>query len=457
MGNLTNIKDAVSRFIENNSLLDIQAGKVLVALSGGADSVCLLHLLGCIGYDCEAVHCNFHLRGKESCRDEDFVKSLCERLGVKLYTKGFNTVQYAAEKSVSIEMAARELRYSYFKDLLAETGAQAVAVGHHRDDNVETLLLNIVRGSGIHGLCGIPSRNGKIVRPLLCVSRNEILDYLECKGLDFVTDSSNKLDVFSRNKIRLDVMPILNTINLSASANIASAIENLNEACKIYDKAVKEDISRCVTVVGNTRLVDIEKVGECVSPRSVVHEILNPLGFTRSQEEDIMKAMKGNPGRMFSAKKWRLLIDRSRMVIAPVKTEGPEIERKFRFASHEGTMLIDGCGTICYRIVDKEDLTINPDKRFAYLDVDKMHGPLTVRTVHQGDIFSPFGLHGTKLLSDFMTDIKLTRFEKEKQKVICDGSEIAWVVGERSSEKFRVDSTTKKILVMELVKDDNLF
>lgn len=452
MGNLTNIEECVSRFIGDNQLLDIQAGKVLVALSGGADSVCLLLVLKSVGYDCGAIHCNFHLRGKESYRDEGFVRLLCEKLGVELYVKGFNTVQYAAERGISIEMAARELRYSYFKDVLEESGAQAVAVGHHRDDNVETLLLNLVRGSGIHGMCGIPPRNGKIVRPLLCVSRKDILDYLERKGQEYVTDSSNKLDIFSRNKIRLDVLPVLNTINLSASANMASAIEHLNEACKVYDKAINEDISRCLRAVGNTRLIDIKKVEECVSPRSVMHEILSPLGFTRSQEEDIIKAMKGNPGHIFSAKKWRLLIDRGQMIIAPTQTEEVEIERKFRFASHEGTMLIDGCGTINYKIIDKEQLVINPDKRFAYLDVDKMHGPLTIRTVRLGDTFSPFGLHGTKLLSDFMTDIKLSRFEKEVQKVICDGSEIAWVVGERSSEIFRVDSNTKKVLVLELVR-----
>ncbi|MCM1311439.1 MAG: tRNA lysidine(34) synthetase TilS [Bacteroides sp.] len=452
MGNLTNIEDSVSRFIEDNSLLDIQAGKVLVALSGGADSVCLLLLLRNLGYECEAIHCNFYLRGKESRRDEDFVKMLCEQLRVKLYVKGFNTVQYAADRGISIEMAARELRYSYFSEVLEESGAQAVAVGHHRDDNVETLLLNIVRGSGIHGMCGIPSRNGKIVRPLLCVSRNDIVDYLERKGQEYVVDSTNKLDVFSRNKIRLDVMPVLSTINLSASANIAFAIEHLNEACKVYDKAIREDISKCLRTVGNTRLIDVKRVEECVSPRSVMHEILSPLGFTRSQEEDIAKAMNGTPGRLFSAKKWRLLIDRGQIVIAPIQTEEVEIERKFRFASHEGTMLIDGCGTINYKIIDRENLVINPDKRFAYLDVDKMHGPLTIRTVHQGDSFSPFGLHGTKLLSDFMTDIKLTRFEKETQKVICDGNEIAWVVGERSSEIFRVDSNTKKVLVLELIR-----
>ncbi len=452
MGNLTNIEESVSGFIGDNLLLDIQAGKVLVALSGGADSVCLLLVLKSIGYECEAIHCNFYLRGKESRRDEDFVRLLCKQLGIKLYVKGFNTVQYAEERSISIEMAARELRYSYFKDILEDTGAQAVAVGHHRDDNVETLLLNLVRGSGIHGMCGIPPRNGKVVRPLLCISHNEILDYLERKGQEYVTDSTNKLDIFSRNKIRLDVMPILSTINLSASANMAFAIEHLNEACKVYDKAIHEDISRCLRTVGNTRLIDIKKVEECISPRSVIHEILNPLGFTRSQEEDVIKAMKGNPGRMFSAKTWRLLIDRGQMIIAPNQTEDVEVERKFRFASHEGTILIDGCGTINYKIIDKEHLSINPDKRFAYLDVDKMHGPLTIRTVHQGDTFSPFGLHGTKLLSDFMTDIKLSRFEKEIQKVICDGNEIAWVVGERSSEIFRVDSTTRKVLVLELVR-----
>lgn len=448
MGNSLNIEETVSRFIEKNSLLDKEE-KVLVAVSGGADSVGLLTMLLKLGYKCEAVHCNFHLRGKESQRDEDFVVDLCKKLDIQLHLRGFNTAQYGVRHGISIEMAARALRYAYFDELIDQCNAQCIAVAHHRDDNVETLLLNLVRGSGLKGVRGIQPRNGKIIRPFLCISRDDICKYLERNGIEYVTDSSNKLDVFSRNKIRLDVMPILNSINLSASANIAASIENLNEAYKVYEKAIREDISKCVTSLGNTFVVNIEKLSECTSPRSVIHEILNPLGFSNSQEDNILRSMKGESGKIFSAKQWRLLIDRSQLIIAPFTSEDKDIVKKFRFASHEGTIQIEGCGTILYKVQDASDVSINPDKSFAYFDADKMHGPLTIRSVHSGDYFSPFGFRGKKLLSDFMTDLKFTRFEKETQKVMCDGDEIAWVIGERSSDKFKIDQNTKKVLSLE--------
>lgn len=446
------LKDKVSKFIENNTLLK-SGDKVLVALSGGADSVFLIKMLCDLGYECEAAHCNFHLRGKESQRDEDFVRELCRSLNVRLHTKDFNTAIYATDKGISIEMAARELRYAFFEQLAEEYGAQAIAVGHHRDDNVETLLLNIVRGTGIRGVRGIQPRNGKIIRPLLCLSHEDITSHLERIGMEYVTDSSNKLDVYSRNKIRLNVMPILSTVNFAASENIAMTIDNLGEACKIYENAVKESIAKCLTVVGNTQVVDIKTLLCEVSPRSILHEILSPLGFTNAQVFDILRAAEGGePGRMFGAKQWRLLIDRGQIIIAPQPDESADIEYKFRFASHSGCMRFDGFGLIRYNIVDNVNLEFKTDKNFAYFDVDKMHGPLTIRTVQQGDSFTPFGLKGTKLLSDFMTDIKLNRFEKENQKVMCDANQIAWVIGKRSSDIFRVDETTKKVLILEFVR-----
>lgn len=453
MTHTISLQDKVSKFIDIHSLLR-PSDKVLVALSGGADSVFLLKILCDLGYECEAAHCNFHLRGKESQRDEDFVRNLCQQLKVRLHTKDFNTAVYASDNGISIEMAARELRYAFFEQLAEENGAQAIAVGHHRDDNVETLLLNIVRGTGIRGVRGIQPRNGKIVRPLLCLSHEDITSHLERIGVDYVTDSSNKLDVYSRNKIRLNVMPVLSTVNFAASENIAMSIDNLGEACKIYEHAVKESVARCLTVVGNTQILDINKLMAEVSPRSIIHEILSPLGFTNAQVLDILRAAEsGEPGRMFGAKQWRLLIDRGQIIIAPQPAESADIEYKFRFASHTGCMRFEGFGLLRYNIVDNVGIEFKNDKNFAYLDVDKMHGPLTIRKVQQGDSFTPFGLKGTKLLSDFMTDIKLNRFEKENQKVMCDGNQIAWVIGKRSSDIFRVDENTKKVLILELVRE----
>ncbi len=452
MATTLSLKEKVSNFIESNSLLTPGA-KVLVAVSGGSDSIYLLKVLHDLGYNCEAVHCNFHLRGRESLRDEEFVRGYCEKLGIKLHKTDFNTAFYATDKGISLEMACRELRYAYFDKLLDESEAEAIALGHHKDDNVETLLLNIVRGTGILGVRGIQPKNGRLVRPLLCVSHDEITAHLKNNNIAYVTDSTNHLDVYNRNKIRLNVMPILRTINLAASENMAVTIDNLSEAYKIYEHAIKQSIELCLTTNGDTHTINIQRLLDNVSPRSVLHEILSPLGFTNSQESDILRATKGESGRIFNAKQWRLLIDRKNIIIAPMPNEDANIEQKFRFASHSGSMIVEGLGRIKYNIVDNTGIEFKADKAFAYLDVDKMQGPLTIRTVHPGDTFIPFGLKGTKLLSDFMTDIKLNRFEKESQKVMCDGNDIAWVIGKRSIDIYRVDASTKKVLILELQKD----
>ncbi len=451
MATTLSLKEKVSNFIESHSLLTPGA-KVLVAVSGGSDSIYLLHVLHELGYNCEAVHCNFHLRGKESMRDEEFVRRFCEDLGIKLHKTDFNTVFYATDKGISLEMACRELRYAYFDTLLDECGAEAIALGHHKDDNVETLLLNIVRGTGILGVRGIQPKNGRLVRPLLCLSHDEITTHLHRNHLEYVTDSTNYLDVYNRNKIRLNVMPILRSINLAAAENMAITIENLSEAYKVYEQAIKQSVAECFTSNGDTHTIKIDKLLANVSPKSVLHEILAPFGFTNTQEADILRATKSEPGRIFNAKKWRLLIDRGQIIIAPLPNEDANIVQKFRFVSHSGYLSIDGLGQIKYDIVDNNNIVFNTGHEFAYFDVDKMHGPFTIRTVHQGDTFIPFGLKGTKLLSDFMTDIKLNRFEKESQKVMCDGNDIAWVIGKRSSDIYRVDESTKKVLILELMK-----
>ena len=227
----------VEAFVAENRLLHPQ-DRVLVALSGGADSVGLLLMLRELGYTVESAHCNFHLRGAESQRDEEFVRRLCQRLDIPLHVREFDTTAYAHSQGMSIEMAARELRYGWFDQLCQERGISNVATAHHADDNVETLLLNLVRGTGLQGLCGIPPRNGRVVRPLLSVWRNDIVRYLEQKGQDYVTDSTNLQTDFTRNKIRLEVLPLLRQLNPAADANLQRCIENLAEVQKVYRASV---------------------------------------------------------------------------------------------------------------------------------------------------------------------------------------------------------------------------
>ena len=284
----------VGRFIEQQGLLQ-KDEKVLVALSGGADSVFLLLALKMLGYPCLAAHCNFHLRGAESLRDERFVRELCTRNDVKLHVTHFDTEAYAKEKRQSIELAARNLRYGFFKELMQAEGCQALAVGHHKDDNVETFLLNAVRKTGVRGLCGIKPVNvneqgSKVVRPLLCVEKKEIEDCLRSMGEAWVTDSTNLTEEASRNKIRLSVVPVLKSINMAAVDNLCDTMRNLNEVMRIYEAEMERCKNVCAKWERDTLIINREKLATCVSPISVLHELLSPLGFNETQIQNLLTA-----------------------------------------------------------------------------------------------------------------------------------------------------------------------
>lgn len=421
------VQEKVRNFIDTHQLLS-KGARVVVGLSGGPDSVCLARMLDCLGYEVVAMHCNFHLRGEESMRDEQFVTNLCQQRGWKLYRTDFDTESYARQQGISIEMAAREYRYDWFHQLQKEVEAEAIAVGHHRDDNVETLILNLTRGTGIRGLCGMQPKNGEVVRPLLCLTREEILSYLQDIGQEYVTDHTNLEDEYARNKVRLDVLPLLECINQGAAKNIASTMENLNEVMKVYQEAMKDAINQCVEQKENGEIfISIETLKGLPSPISVLHEVLSPFGFNKVQMKQMLATLNES-GKVFTAEGRRALIDRQSIIVEAAQYPMPNISMEE---------------------IPIEDLTIEKNPRYAYLDADKLHGELTLRTPQEGDTFAPFGMGGKrKLLSDFLTDQKLNLFEKEKQPLLMDGEEIAWVVGRRSSELYRVDSQTKRVVIL---------
>lgn len=439
----------VRKYIGAQQLIPAGAS-VLVALSGGADSVALLRILLALGYTCRAAHCNFRLRGAESVRDETFVRELCRGLGVPLYVKHFDTAAFAESEKISVEMAARKLRYDWFGQLLTPAGAEVVAVAHHRDDSVETVLLNLIRGTGIGGLRGIRPRNGTVVRPFLCVGRKEILDYLECLGQAYVTDSTNLEDAYVRNKIRLNILPSMETINPSASASIAATASRLDEAAAIYEQAVGEAILR----VKDEKGICIPALLCEVAPRSVLFEILYPLGFNPAQVESVFDALQGEPGRRFYAMEWSVLKDRDYLILR-------RLPRKDCGFSETVELPVSGeiaFGTdlrkirIGHRAVDAS-FTIPREKAFVCLDAAKLAFPLTLRRWRHGDRFKPFGMKGMKKVSDYLTDRKFSLDEKEHTYVVCSGSEIAWIVGERSDERFRIDSSTREAVLLGVMED----
>ncbi len=401
-------------------MIEELGGYGLVALSGGADSVALLCMLHEKGVCLTALHCNFHLRGTESDRDEDFVRKLCQRLDIPLLVQHFDTEVYAREHGVSIEMAARTLRYEWFELERRRLDADWIAVGHHREDQAETILLNLIRGTGLVGLGGMKPRNGYVVRPLLHLHKQEILNYLSAIGQDYVTDSSNLEREAQRNVLRLDVMPLLQKLNSKAVEHIcqtANLVQSWQESSSLEERDSspwKKD-----------------------TPLSLYNMYIWLQKYTYSLDKiyDIFEHQMGIPGAVWESSTHKLLRNRNELYLQPLEEEYdmPVVEQQVLEVENP-----------------IEWLQKQPKRaELAYLDADKLILPLRQRPWQQGDRFYPFGMKGSKLVSDFLTNQKLSRFDKERQTVMLSGEDICWVVGLRSDNRFRITCTTCRVMVME--------
>ena len=423
----------VQKFIEEKSLFTLK-DKILIALSGGADSVALLRVLHALGYSCECAHCNFHLRGEESDRDEAFVQELCKTHQIKFHIKHFDTETYAKSHQLSIEMAARELRYEWFESLRQELKAQVIAVAHHRDDSVETFMLNLIRGTGINGLKGIAPQNGWIVRPLLQVSREDIIDYLQEILQDYVTDSTNLQDVYVRNKIRLNILPLMKEINPSIMETIQDTSMRLADVASIYHQERKKTLEHSVIKVSDHfQRISIDKILMDIAPASLLFELLSPLGFNISQIKDIHRSLEhSQAGKRFISKNWELIRDREDLLIQRIDSECivPEL--------------------IVQEIEKTPSFILHKDKHIACLDADKVKLPLTIRKWQVGDKFIPLGMNGKKKISDYMTDKKFSLFQKENQYVVCSEDKIVWLVNERCDNRYRITDQTRRILLLKI-------
>ena len=390
------IQQRVIQYIEKEHLFSLN-DKILVALSGGADSVALLCVLHTAGYPCEAAHCNFHLRGEESNRDELFVRQLCRKYGIHLHTIDFNTTQYATEKRISIEMAARELRYNWFEKIKKECKANVIAVAHHQDDSVEPMLLNLIQ-----------------------------------IGQDFVTDSTNLEDEYTRNKIRLHLLPLMQEINPSVKNSLIETSNYLNDVATIYNKVIDETKKKIITPEG----IRIDALLDAPTPETLLFETLHPLGFNSAQIKDIANSLHGQPGKQFISKEWRVIKDRNLLLLESIRPE-------------DGT-------TLPYQLIKEEreyspDFQIPQDKKTACFDADKLTEEIHCRKWRTGDTFIPFGMKGRKKVSDYLTDRKFSISQKERQWVLCCGERIAWLIGERTDNRFRIDETTKRVIIYKIV------
>lgn len=428
------MKQTVHAYIEQNKLLN-PGGKVIVALSGGADSVALLHILLSLHYECVAAHCNFHLRGEESERDEQFVRSLCGEWRVPLHVRQFDTEAYARANRLSIEMAARDLRYAWFRELAAREQAQAVAVAHHADDQAETVLMNLVRGAGLRGMCGMPVRNGVVVRPLLCCTRKGIEDYLRTKQIPFVTDSTNTQTDYKRNKFRHIVLPMLEQINPGIRQTLAEERDHFAGYRQMAQAYMEQAAARLVHQTDGRLHIDTAGLLREPAPETVLYELLLPYGFNATQARQLHAALDGTPGKRFESPTHYAIKDRAEIIIGR-RTDCEEAKP-----------------TIKTNVRNRRPTEIFPaaDADVAFFDADKLRGPLSVRHWQAGDVFRPIGLKGKKKISDFFTDCKLDVQQKQAVWLVLSGTEVAWVAGHRIDERFKVGAGTTRVAEVRLV------
>ena len=427
----------VSAYVKKHNLLDSNE-LYIVALSGGADSVALLLLLHEHGYRVHATHCNFHLRGDESDRDEAFCVELCEHLGVELHRVHFDTKTYADLHKVSIEMAARELRYQWFEQLRKDIGAAGICVAHHRDDSVETVLLNLVRGTGLRGLCGIQPKNGPVLRPLLCVSRKEIEVFLNEKEQGYVTDSTNLEADVQRNIVRLQVLPLLQKLNSAVADNIQRTCENLMEAQNV--------LTGILDNLNKSNVLELSELSQYASSEYFVFEWLKKYGFNGSQVAQLLKAETGKI--ITSSTGYEALKDRDRIVV-----EESLKPMKIMRIPEEGCYRLNES---CQLKVQKSAVYVSKISHIATLDAAKVSFPLVVRRVEEGDWMQPYGMKGRKLLSDMMTDLKMNVFEKRRQLVVVDAQgNVLWLVGIRVDARVAVSASTADVVELRLVNSES--
>lgn len=421
-------------------------GKILTAVSGGADSVALLRVLAALGCNCIAAHCNFHLRGDEADRDEAFVRKLCHDLGIELRCTDFDVDAYKKSHGVSTEMACRELRYEWFERQRAALGCSVIAVAHHRDDNIETFFLNLVRGSGITGLAGIKPCNGKIVRPLLGSSRDEIINYLETLGQDYVTDSTNLENDYARNKIRNVLLPEISRLFPSAMAGIELTLNNLQGDYAVWSGAVEAFKRDAVEACGHGQIkIDRRKLAASADPATLLNALLSRYGFNGEQTKAIASASR--VGAVFESKEYVAEVGRNDIsVFSPGSFNNAET-----YALSDAGRIEKEKGILIEIVDNSPEFEFDRSGKTAYFDADATGDRLTVRHWRQGDRFRPFGMKGSKKLSDYFNDHKFSLLQKLSTPIVEMQGRIVWIAGERAADDFRVTPSSRRILTMRMV------
>ncbi len=431
--------------IERKDLF-MKDGHFLVAVSGGVDSIVLCDLLKKSEYKFSVAHCNFKLRGNDSDADEQFVKEYCEKNNLKFFSRSFNTQKYSEEKKVSIQMAARELRYAFFEELMKEYSFTFLFTAHHLSDNVETFLINLVRGSGISGLKGISEKKEKTVRPLLPFTKEEILNYARENSLDYRTDQSNYEDSYLRNDLRLNIISRLKAMNPSFEKTVSKELELFNQYEKIIVSHFEKEKTSSVVKTKTGTKIAIAKVKENKTPELFLYEILKEYGFHPNVITTIFESLNGIPGKLFYSEHYELVKDREDLII----NERKEHSSKTSVIEKETKEIL---APIHLKLEKANTFKKENTPAVAYIDSSKLQFPLKVRSWQMGDKFKPLGMNGYKKLSDLFVDLKLNAFEKNKVAVLENGDkEIIWVVNHRLDDRYKISENTSNILRIEVVE-----
>jgi tRNA(Ile)-lysidine synthase len=416
--------------------------KILLAVSGGMDSMVMLWLFQQAGYAVAVAHCNFQLRGVEADGDEEFVKAKCAQWNIPFFCKHFDTNNYASEKGLSIQMAARALRYEWFNELLEKEKMDWVATAHHLNDSIETVLLNLTKGTGIEGLLGIPAQNKKIIRPLLFATREEIENYAAEEGIAWREDKSNESDDYQRNFIRHQVVPRLKEINPSLEKTLQETIYKLQGANEIISSSVEEWKQKHQKIEGDKIMLD--KSGLSGASSLMLWEVVKTYGFNFDQCENIIKALGGQSGKRFSSNSYELIIDRENLIVAKHEENWMEV----RFESDQQEVCL-GNKKLTLEITDYTGLP-TADKNQATVDEGLIQSALTWRKWRAGDFFFPLGMKNRKKISDFLIDEKISLADKDSLTVLECNGEIVWVVGHRLDDRFKVTGKTKRVIKISL-------
>ena len=434
--------EAFKSYIKKEDLFQPK-DKLLVAVSGGSDSVVLCDLCYQAGFTFAMAHCNFQLRGDESERDESFIETLSKKYAAQLFTKRFDTGQYAQQNKVSIQLAARELRYAWFKELLTSHKLSWILTAHQADDNVETLLMNFFKGTGINGLKSISPKNDKVVRPLLFAMKEVLIEYAVNNALPFVEDSSNNEDKYTRNYFRHQVIPAVARVFPQVEQNLSNNIIRFEEIRMLYMQAVQANIRRLVEKKENEWHIPVLKLQQAVPQATIIYELFKQFGFSAGQVDDITNLLSSESGKFIASGTHRVFKNRKWLIITP---DQHMLENNIIVEDVTSTVPFDKGVLTLQLTANNSSFKLPVDTTIACLDASVIKFPLLLRRWKQGDYFYPLGMQKKKKLSRFFIDQKMSVIEKEKTWVLEMDNKIVWIVGRRIDNRFRIGEHTTQVI-----------